>query len=532
MQGDLVAHLVELTGGGADYSFECVGNVKLMRQALECCHRGWGVSVIIGVAGAGQEIATRPFQLVTGRVWKGTAFGGARGRTDVPRIVDWYMDRQDRHRPPDHAQAAARADQRGVRPDARRRVDPHRRRVRLMTTDVADGASSAASAACRASTSTTARACAGPMRFSRLPAAGGAERRARAGALLPRRADVHRGDLRHQGGGPARGGRSWAWRSSPATPARAARASRATTPNWDFGQGAGFYVDATEAPWSSAYRMDTYVTDELPALVEAQFPVARRSARHLRPLDGRPRRAGAGAAPPGPLSQRLGVRARSSRRARVPWGRKAFAGYLGADRARLGRVRCLRSWCARGRFPGTLLVDQGTGDKFLDAQLKPELFEAACAGTGQPLTLRMRDGYDHSYYFIATFVDDHLRTTPRRSSEGRDGPDRRQELLASQVAARRPTGEHRIAALATCGGDALTRVGRLALQPAGVSWMHELVTKFSQSAVGVPPQAFARAHHVLASSVQSALPHPVVASARTAENRSSVLIESSGVTGG
>ncbi len=90
--GDLVAHLVDLTDGGADYSFECVGNVDLMRQALECCHRGWGVSVIIGVAGSGQEISTRPFQLVTGRTWKGTAFGGARGRTDVPRIVDWYMD--------------------------------------------------------------------------------------------------------------------------------------------------------------------------------------------------------------------------------------------------------------------------------------------------------------------------------------------------------------------------------------------------------------------------------------------------------
>jgi S-(hydroxymethyl)glutathione dehydrogenase/alcohol dehydrogenase len=92
VEGDLVAHLVALTDGGADYSFECVGNVKLMRQALECCHRGWGVSVVVGVAGAGQEIATRPFQLVTGRVWKGTAFGGARGRTDVPKIVDWYMD--------------------------------------------------------------------------------------------------------------------------------------------------------------------------------------------------------------------------------------------------------------------------------------------------------------------------------------------------------------------------------------------------------------------------------------------------------
>ena len=92
VEGDLVACLVSLTDGGADYSFECVGNVDLMRQALECCHRGWGVSVIIGVAGAGQEIKTRPFQLVTGRVWKGTAFGGARGRTDVPKIVDWYMD--------------------------------------------------------------------------------------------------------------------------------------------------------------------------------------------------------------------------------------------------------------------------------------------------------------------------------------------------------------------------------------------------------------------------------------------------------
>jgi len=91
-EGDLVPYLVDLTGGGADYSFECIGNVNVMRQALECCHRGWGVSVIIGVAGSGQEISTRPFQLVTGRVWKGSAFGGARGRTDVPKIVDWYME--------------------------------------------------------------------------------------------------------------------------------------------------------------------------------------------------------------------------------------------------------------------------------------------------------------------------------------------------------------------------------------------------------------------------------------------------------
>ena len=91
-EDDVVAAIVDLTDGGVDYSFECIGNVEVMRQALECCHKGWGESIIIGVAGSGQEIATRPFQLVTGRVWRGTAFGGAKGRTEVPRIVDWYMD--------------------------------------------------------------------------------------------------------------------------------------------------------------------------------------------------------------------------------------------------------------------------------------------------------------------------------------------------------------------------------------------------------------------------------------------------------
>ena len=92
VEGDMVPYLVDLTRGGADYSFECIGNVEVMRTALECAHKGWGESIIIGVAPAGAEIATRPFQLVTGRTWKGTAFGGARGRTDVPKIVDWYMD--------------------------------------------------------------------------------------------------------------------------------------------------------------------------------------------------------------------------------------------------------------------------------------------------------------------------------------------------------------------------------------------------------------------------------------------------------
>ena len=89
---NVVDYIIDMTGGGVDYSFECIGNVDVMRQALECCHKGWGESCIVGVAGAGKEIATRPFQLVTGRSWRGTAFGGARGRTDVPKIVDWYME--------------------------------------------------------------------------------------------------------------------------------------------------------------------------------------------------------------------------------------------------------------------------------------------------------------------------------------------------------------------------------------------------------------------------------------------------------
>ncbi len=129
VKGDVVAHLVELTKGGADYSFECIGNVDLMRQALECCHRGWGVSVIIGVAGAGQEIRTRPFQLVTGRVWKGDRLrrrAGPHGRAENRRLVHGW---QDQHRRSDYPCSAARQDQRGLRPHACWQVHPGGRHV-------------------------------------------------------------------------------------------------------------------------------------------------------------------------------------------------------------------------------------------------------------------------------------------------------------------------------------------------------------------------------------------------------------------
>jgi S-formylglutathione hydrolase len=174
----------------------------------------------------------------------------------------------------------------------------------------------------------------------------------------------------------------------------------------DFGLGAGFYLDATQEPWRASYRMDTYVTQELPAVVEAGFPVS----KDARGIFGHSM-GGHGALA---LALRNPGRYRSVSAfapivapSRVPWGRKAFAGYLGADEAAwAGYDACA---LVRSRpLPIPLRVDQGTADKFLDVQLKPELFEAACAEAGQRLELRRHAGYDHSYYFIASFVDEHL----------------------------------------------------------------------------------------------------------------------------
>ena len=238
-------YLVALTDGGADYSFECVGNVDLMRQALECCHRGWGESVIIGVAGSGQEIRTRPFQLVTGRTWKGTAFGGARGRTDVPKIVDWYMDGKIEIDPM-ITHSAARADQPRLRPDALRRVDPLASSGLLMDIDLVRRLTVRARLLRRHpalprhdSTECARRRCASRCTNRRRRGTGrvpvlyylagltcteetftikaGAQRLAAELGLM-----LVAPDTSPRGGG-----------------------CRVTTPSWDFGHGAGFYVDAT-----------------------------------------------------------------------------------------------------------------------------------------------------------------------------------------------------------------------------------------------------------------------------------------------
>ena len=174
--------------------------------------------------------------------------------------------------------------------------------------------------------------------------------------------------------------------------------------SWDFGQSASFYVDATEEPWRQSYRMDSYVTRELPAVVEQHFPVA----PGVRGIFGHSMGGHGALALRNPdLYRSVSAFAPVVAPSKVPWGQKAFAGYLGDDRDAWSRYDACDLVRARPR-PDTVLVDVGTADKFLERELKPELFEAACADAGQKLELRRHAGYDHSYYFIATFVADHL----------------------------------------------------------------------------------------------------------------------------
>ncbi|MAQ18253.1 MAG: S-formylglutathione hydrolase [Sandaracinus sp.] len=177
---------------------------------------------------------------------------------------------------------------------------------------------------------------------------------------------------------------------------------------WDFGKGAGFYVDATEEPWSTHYNMHSYVTRELPALVDEHFPTQGPGYRSVfgHSMGGHGALVLALQAP----DQWRSVSAFSPIVApmRVPWGIKAFPKYLGEDRATWARHDATALVSER-QHPTTILIDQGLADSFLDEQLKPELFEDACAAHGQALELRRHEGYDHSYYFIATFVEDHLR---------------------------------------------------------------------------------------------------------------------------
>ena len=412
----VVQAIVDLTGGGADFSFECIGNVHTMRQALECCHRGWGESIIIGVAEPqASEIATRPFQLVTGRVWRGTAFGGARGRTDVPKIVDWYMEGKINIDDLITHKLPLGPHQRGLRPDARGQVDPRRRRV-LMTGSGSEGPRLERSNRCYGGSvgvyAHGSSEIGGGMRFSiYLPPAAD---RGRVPALLYLAGLTCNEDtfMTKAGAIPHAAAAGLAL-VAPDTSPRDRRHPGDDT-DWDFGLGAGFYVDATQAPWRDGYRMYSYVTQELPALIAANFPVdGQRLGVFGHSMGGHGALVAALRNPQ--RFRSVSAFAPICAPMRCPWGEKAFSNYLGPDRDAWRAYDATELVRAGARAP-EILIDQGEADQFLETQLHPHLLEEACRETGQPLQLRRHPGYDHSYYFIQTFIADHVRHHSRALS--------------------------------------------------------------------------------------------------------------------
>ncbi len=387
--GDLVAHLVDLTGGGADYAFECVGNTTLMRQALECCHKGWGECVIIGVAGAGEEISTRPFQLVTGRSWRGTAFGGARGRRDVPKIVDWYMEGKiNIDDLITHVVPLERINE-AFETDARGPLDPHRRHL---LTGVRNPVAAPICApelvrrhrafAGEQAVYRHASACTGtPMEFSIfLPPQ--VARGLRPVVFYLSGLTCSWANVTEKGGFQRTAAELGLIVVCPDTSPRGADLP-GEHEAYDFGSGAGFYVDATVEPWSRHYRMAAYVEDELPALIAAHFPADMDRVGLFGHSMG-----GHGALT---MAMRSPERYRSLSAfapvvapSRVPWGQKAFAGYLGSEVAAWRRYDAC-ALAAETRWRGPILIDQGTADEFREVQLRPELFAAACADAGIPV---------------------------------------------------------------------------------------------------------------------------------------------------
>ena len=411
----VVQAIVDLTGGGADFSFECIGNVHTMRQALECCHRGWGESIIIGVAEAGREIATRPFQLVTGRVWRGTAFGGARGRTDVPKIVDWYMEGKINIDDLITHKLPLGAHQRGFRPDARGQVDPRRRRV-LMTGFGSDGPRLERSNRCYGGSvgvyAHGSSEIGGGMRFSiYLPPA--ADRGPVPALLYLAGLTCNEDTFMTKAGAIPHAAAAGLALVAPDTSPRDRRHPGDDT-DWDFGLGAGFYVDATQAPWRDGYRMYSYVTQELPALIAANFPVdGQRLGVFGHSMGGHGALVAALRNPQ--RFRSVSAFAPICAPMRCPWGEKAFSNYLGPDRDAWRAYDATELVRAGARAP-EILIDQGEADQFLETQLHPHLLEEACRETGQPLQLRRHPGYDHSYYFIQTFIADHVRHHSRALS--------------------------------------------------------------------------------------------------------------------
>jgi S-formylglutathione hydrolase len=424
---------------GVDYTFDCTGNTNVMRTALEAAHRGWGVSCVIGVAASGHEIATRPFQLVTGRTWKGTAFGGWKSRSHVPQLVarvqrgelsvaPFISLRLDGVAATNEAVAALHGG------SCLRAVVRYVPELCKPCASPPEGGGGAALALLSEVSAHGGR----QLRFRHRSAALGCEM---AFSLFLPKAYAHAGPGGARAPSPAAGVPCVLWLSGlTCTDENAVQkagfqthASRLglavlyadTSPrgapiegdseSWDFGKSAAFYLDATQPPWASTYRMETYLLDELLPLARAQFGlgavgVSGHSMGGHGALTLALRRPGAFAAVSAvaPICKPTGC----------PWGVKAFTNYLGSVEAGEAHDACALVRARGGPLSLPILADFGAADPFLNSQLLPEELRKACAEANAPLTLRYHAGCDHSYLFVASVAADHLEHHARALGAG------------------------------------------------------------------------------------------------------------------
>jgi len=404
--------LMSMEKWGYDYTFDCTGNVHVMRTALEVAHRGWGESCVIGVAAAGKEIATRPFQLVTGRQWKGTAFGGWKSRTEVPRLVQTVM-RGEVSLDPFITHTVGGLDKVNEAIDALHSGQCLRAVVHIAGNPLSlvklpklkgdvkfEGGK-------MKQFSHFSDACQCEMTFSIfLP-----DRKARNSADPPvlyylsglTCTDENARTKAHFAQEAAKVGLAVVF---PDTSPRGLDI-KGQDDSYDFGSGAGFYVNATHGDYAKNYKMYDYITKELPDLVAALFPVDANKAAITGHSMGGHGALIAHLKNPGKYSS-VSAFAPICNPTVVPWGEKAFTGYLGSVDA--GKEYDATELVKNYQGPQVpILIDQGTADGFLATQLKPENFAAAAAKNGYPINMRMQPAYDHSYYFISTFMRDHIR---------------------------------------------------------------------------------------------------------------------------
>jgi len=409
--GDVKAVLMAKEKWGYDYTYDCTGNVNVMRTALEVAHRGWGESCVIGVAAAGKEISTRPFQLVTGRNWKGTAFGGWKSRTEVPKLVQTVM-RGEMPLEPYITHTFKGLENVNASIDALHSGECLRAVVHISDSGLTPSKLPKLKGNVRVDggwmkqLSHWSDACNCEMTFSVfLPDQ--LQRNAPPPPVLYYLSGLTCSD---------ENARTKANFAQEAAKVGLAVVFPDTSPrgvdiptqddSWDFGSGAGFYVDATTDAWSGHYKMYTYVTKELPELISGLFPVdpVRRS------ITGHSM-GGHGAMiahlkNPGMYSS-VSAFAPICNPTAVPWGEKAFSGYLGSVDA--GKAYDATELVKDYSGPKPcILIDQGTADGFMNTQLKPGNFSAACGEAGYPVQVRLQPMYDHSYYFIASFMRDHV----------------------------------------------------------------------------------------------------------------------------